>query len=146
MLVTVARFRDPWEAEMFRGRLEAEGIPAFVIHQRLIAMNWSWSVALGGAKVQVLDEDAMDAGDVVARCRSGEFGGVLLEMFGYLGEPQCPRCGSIDCERRGTVADAVTGFLFAFLCSIVLPPSRWQRTCRNCGTEWLDNSRKGSVA
>jgi Putative prokaryotic signal transducing protein len=138
VLVTVARFRDPWEAEMFRGRLEAEDIPAFIIHQHLIAMKWSWSVALGGAKVQVLDEDATDAWDVMARCRSGEFSGVLLEMFGWLGEPQCPHCGSIECKRRPSAAQVVFAIAVGFLWGVIIPPSAWRRTCRSCGTRWVD--------
>ncbi len=100
MLVTVARFRDPWEAAMFRGRLEAEDIPAFVIHQHHVGMIWSWSRALHGVKVQVLRDDAAEAGKVMARCLSGAYSAELLELFGYLGEPQCPNCGSIACKRR----------------------------------------------
>ena len=34
MLTTVAAFREPSEAHMFCARLEAEGIPAFVAHER----------------------------------------------------------------------------------------------------------------
>ena len=92
---------------MLRGRLEAEDIPAFVIHQQLVAMKWSWSLALGGVKVQVLDEDAAGALDVITQCRDGAFSAVLLDIFGYLGEPQCPHCGSIECKRRPTAVQAV---------------------------------------
>ena len=138
MLVTVARFRDPWEAEMFRGRLEAEDIPVFVIHQYHVGMNWSWSRALHGVKVQVLRDDTADALAVMERCLSGAYSAELLELFGWLGEPQCPHCGSIECEKRGTVAYAMIGLLVAFFFSIVLPPSRWRRTCRSCGTRWVE--------
>ena len=123
---------------MFRSRLEAEDIPAFIIHPYHVGMNWSWSRALQGVKVQVLSEDVADAAAVVERCLSGAYSAELLELFGWLGEPQCPHCGSIECKRHGTYADAVTGFVVAFFFSIVIPPSRWQRTCRSCGTEWVD--------
>jgi hypothetical protein len=138
VLVTVARFRDPWEAEMFRGRLQAEDIPAFVIHQHLVAMKWSWSLALGCAKVQTLDGDAADALEVMARCRAGEFSNTLLEIFGTLGEPQCPHCGSIECIRRPTAAQAVFAFVVFFLTGIIVPPATWRRTCRSCGRRWVD--------
>jgi hypothetical protein len=138
VLVTVARFRDPWEAEMFRGRLEFEDIPAFVIHQHHIAMNWMWSRALHGVKVQVLSEDVAAALEAMERCLSGEYGAELLELFGYLGEPQCPNCGSIECKRRGTVAEVVIGFVVVYFFAIIIPPSSWRRTCRRCGTRWVD--------
>ncbi len=123
---------------MFRGRLEAEDIPAFVIHQHLVAMKWSWSLALGCARVQVLDEDVQAALDVMARCRGGEFSAVLLEIFGYLGEPQCPRCGAIECRRYPPVVQALFAFVVFALTVVPVPPTSWRRTCRSCGTRWVE--------
>ncbi len=51
MLTTVARFRDPWEAEMLCGLLDSEGIPAMTAFDRHIWMNWPFSNALGGVRV-----------------------------------------------------------------------------------------------
>jgi hypothetical protein len=138
MLVTVARFRDPWEAEMLRGRLGAEDIPAFVVHQQLVGMKWSWSLALGGAKVQVLYEDVAGAWEVMTRCRDGAFSAVLLDIFGYLGAPQCPHCGSIECKKRPMAAQAVSAFVVFFLTGQIVPPTTWRRTCRVCGTRWVE--------
>jgi hypothetical protein len=138
MLVTVARFRDPWEAEMLRGRLEAEDIPAFVIHQRHIGMAWHLSRALHGVKVQVLSDDAAGSLEVLARIRTGEYASELRDLFGDLGEPQCPHCGSIDCKRRGTAAQFVFAFLAGYLFGVLIPPSIWRRTCRVCGTRWVE--------
>ena len=138
MLVTVARFRDPWEAEMFRGRLEVEDIAAFVIHPYHIGMNWPWSRALHGVKVQVLRDDTAGALEVMGRCRSGAYSAELLELFGTLGEPQCPHCGSI--EYRKTPSPAQIFFSFAlFLATFIpVPPEVWRRTCRSCGTRWVE--------
>jgi hypothetical protein len=138
MLVTVARFRDPWEAAMFRGRLEAEDIPAFVVHQHHVGMVWYLSRALYGVKVQVLRDDAAEAGEVMARCLSGAYSAELLEQFGYLGEPQCPNCGSIACKRRPAAVQAAFAFAMFLLTGIPIPPTTWRRTCRSCGTRWVD--------
>lgn len=138
LFVTVARFRDPWEAEMLRGRLEAEDIPAFVIHQQLVAMKWSWSLALGGVKVQVLNEDKAGAREIMTLCRAGAFSAVLLDIFGTLGEPQCPRCGSIACKRRPLAAQAVFAFVVFFLTGQIVPPTTWRRTCRVCGARSVE--------
>ena len=54
--VTIASFTSPLEAHMARGRLEAEGIPAFIAHENHIWAEWFLSNALGGVKVQVLKQ------------------------------------------------------------------------------------------
>lgn len=53
MLVTLARFLDPWEAYVVRALLEAEGLPATVAHAHHAIANWPMSLALGGTAVQV---------------------------------------------------------------------------------------------
>jgi uncharacterized RDD family membrane protein YckC len=53
---TVARFHDPIEAEIVRGRLEAEGIPAIAADANLIRVHSLMSAAVGGVKVQVPPE------------------------------------------------------------------------------------------
>jgi Putative prokaryotic signal transducing protein len=138
MLVTVARFRDPWEAQMLRGRLEAEDIPAFVVHQYHIGTVWYLSRALHGVKVQVLSDDVAEARAVMARCSSGAYSAELLELFGTLGEPQCPNCGSISCKRRPVAAQATFAFVVFLLTRVVIPPTTWRRTCRVCGTRWVE--------
>ena len=40
MLVTLARYFDPWEAHVLRARLESEGIPATVTGDQHIIANW----------------------------------------------------------------------------------------------------------
>ena len=41
------------DAHIIKGRLEAEGIPAFLSDDQYITMDWSLSLALGGVKVMV---------------------------------------------------------------------------------------------
>ena len=41
------------DAYIIKGRLEAEGIPAFLSDDQYITMDWSLSLALGGVKVMV---------------------------------------------------------------------------------------------
>lgn len=56
--VTIATFSDPAKTEAARLRLEAEGIPTFLDGER---MNAIYSVATGGAKLQVPEPLAADA-------------------------------------------------------------------------------------
>lgn len=138
MLTTVATFRDPWEAQLFRLRLEAEGVAAFVAHDHHIGMNWQWSTALGGAKVQVLDEEAADALSIARRCRAGDFRAELLDMFGDIDEPHCPACGSGTFEQRHTYPLVVLSGALFMLAGVIVPPWRWVRRCRACGTRWVE--------
>ena len=77
MLTTVAAFREPWEAQLFCGRLEAEGIPAFVAFDCHIGIAWHYSVALGGVRVQVPADHWEDARAIESLCRAGTFKALL---------------------------------------------------------------------
>jgi hypothetical protein len=61
MLVTIARFSFPFEAQIAKSKLEAMGIPAFVADEHTINMDWLYSNAMGGVRLQVLQEQAAAA-------------------------------------------------------------------------------------
>lgn len=52
-LVTIASFSFPHEAHIARAKLESEAIPATLADEYTISMQWLYSNALGGVKVQV---------------------------------------------------------------------------------------------
>jgi hypothetical protein len=54
---TIATFSKPEEAHLFRTRLEAAGIPAFVQDENFVQLDWLYSNAIGGVRVQILDDD-----------------------------------------------------------------------------------------
>jgi DNA-directed RNA polymerase subunit RPC12/RpoP len=137
MLITLARFRDPWEAHMFRSRLEAEGVFALVDHQYHIGMNWPWSLALGEVKVEVLDLELEEARSVWQRCRNGAFEIELLDLFGTLDDRHCPHCGSRDYRKRRSIAASVRALILVFFLP-PLPPMTWVCTCLRCGRRWED--------
>jgi len=89
VLVTVATFAEPWKAHILRGRLEAEGIFAVVIHENHVGMMWPYAMALGEIKVQVIHDELPLAHDVERRCRAGEYRQELLELFGDLDDVAC---------------------------------------------------------
>ena len=64
-LVTVARFTSPLEAHIARSRLEYEGIRAVVLDEAMITMNWLYSNALGGVRVQVLESNVEAAEEIL---------------------------------------------------------------------------------
>ena len=54
---TLASFNLPMDAYLLRARLEGSGIIAYVRDENLITLDWLYSNAVGGVKVDVADED-----------------------------------------------------------------------------------------
>lgn len=93
MLVTVSRYSLPYEAHIAKSRLDSEGIPSFVADEHTINMQWLYSDALGGVRLQVLEADVDAALAVLAEDREMD----LAEEPGAESTP-CPGCGSTDTE------------------------------------------------
>jgi DNA-directed RNA polymerase subunit RPC12/RpoP len=136
MLTTVAAFREAWEAHMFRSRLEAEGVPAFVIHEYHIGNAWHYSTALHGVKVQVHEEQSEEASAVRKSCGNGEFRSLLETQFGDIDDIRCPNCGSHDYWRRRTVPWATIAVTLTVLFGGIVPPIGWVYYCNQCGTKF----------
>ncbi|HTT98065.1 MAG TPA: hypothetical protein VMF58_08445 [Rhizomicrobium sp.] len=135
MLTTVAIFRDPWEAQLLRSRLEADGLAPFVQYYNHISAKWSYAYALGGVHVQVVDDEVSEAGAIIARMRAGALLAELRDEFGELDEPRCPKCGSADFRRRASIPQIIFSFGVLFLTGVPVPPVL-ARVCRACGSPW----------
>jgi hypothetical protein len=136
MLTTVARFRDPWEAHMFRGLLDCEGLLAVVAFDRHVSVNWPISLALGEVQVQVASEDCDEARTIWQQVRSGEYEADLRRRVGGFDVMRCPRCQSTDFKRRFSVPTLGCLVLFTLLAMAIFPPRRKMCECRNCGNIW----------
>lgn len=68
--VTVARYSLPFEAHVARARLESEGIHAMVVDEHTINMQWLYSDAMGGVRLQVDEDDMYRAQAVLSEDRS----------------------------------------------------------------------------
>ena len=133
-MITVATFSKPEEAHLLRLRLGAGGIDAYVQDENTVQMNWLYSNAIGGVRVQIDETDLEAAREIVALppVKAGEAGEVELT--------ECPDCSSTNTapdERPRRLAflsmifSMVTfgvAFPFAFL------RRRWQ--CADCGHTW----------
>jgi hypothetical protein len=60
-LLTIRQFRDLPEALLAKSVLESAGIECFLGDDNLIRMDWLWSNLLGGIKLRVRQEDALEA-------------------------------------------------------------------------------------
>lgn len=134
MLVTLARFLDPWEAHVVRARLEAEGIPATVAFANHAIADWPMSLALGGTLVQVPAAFLAQAKATLAEYESGTLEDALHEATDSERE-RCPRCRSTDFIRTMSLRKR----MFAVLVCLFFAPFPTRRSrfiCRSCGHEW----------
>ena len=128
-MTTVATFSKPEEAHLFRMRLEAAGIPAFVQDEHLVQMDWLYSNAIGGVRVQITDEDVPAAREFLAADTEQK----PLDAVDVL----CPACGSS--ETRPDERPRRLAFLSMLLFSFPLLLSRHRWRCHSCGRSFRDN-------
>lgn len=136
MLITLATFSDQPRAELARGRLETEGIATRLKDHHIVGINWLYSYAVQGVKLQVREADAARALVVL----SEEYADLLDEKTS--GVPShCEACGS----SRLTVYDPLR-----FLAALTLMPFwplalavgilliRWEASwrCLDCNRRW----------
>ena len=55
--VVIAIFPQVIQAHIAKSRLEADGIEAFIRDENIVALNWLYSNAVGGVKLEVAAED-----------------------------------------------------------------------------------------
>ena len=138
MLVTIGRYLNPIEAHIVRGRIEAEGVQAYIQHEHHIWAKWTISLALGYVKVQVRSEDVGASLAIIEKLQAGEF--ALLDEE----EPEtscCPKCGSSKTDRvNWSWKLALWGIMFF---SIVLPYTIYRVKCVECKNTWTQKELRG---
>src|SRR5215471_4295343 len=79
---------------MARAKLEAEGIECFLADENIVRLNWFWSNAVGGMRLQLLAENtgvAMEvlSQDILVSFNAEEIGEEYIQ-------PRCPKCESLN--------------------------------------------------
>lgn len=132
----IANYPDLSTAEVARSVLEANDIPAWIPDANLAGIDWRLGTALGGVRLQVDDEDAETAAELLSAAlnAAGEVGTAGLEA-----DETCPHCSSThigpDEQRRLRV---LTLLLFP-LVVITLPLlllNRGRMRCGDCSRTW----------
>jgi len=119
---TIATFSKPEEAHLFRTRLEAAEIPAFVLDENFVQLYWLYSNAIGGVRVQVAEEDVQEAREFLAAdspqvCADAE-------------DVVCPSCGSLNVAPDEWPRRFAYFTLLVFHFPILLHRHRWR--CAAC--------------
>jgi hypothetical protein len=68
----VDNFIDVIHADIVRGRLEVEGIPAILSNRHLVTAEWMYSQAMGGVQIMVPLECVTEAREIIAEIDSGK--------------------------------------------------------------------------
>lgn len=127
-MVTVGTYATPWEAQLAKARLETEGIEAMIADENFVRLYWAVSSSLGGVKVQVREEWAVHAVELLARAQP--IPEIYLVTEEEAARPRCPSCKS-DRVNFGI------GFGGSWL-GVPLP--RWRWLCQHCGSDWEEDA------
>lgn len=136
MLVTVVAYTDAIEAHIAKGRIEADGIPAYIAHEHHIWANWFYSNALGGVKVQVLPQFVAEAKSILEAIKASTYEQLLELQEGSIEKEVCPKCKSEAIEAiRWSQKVAL---LVVWFTTLPIPYSRGSARCLVCGNKWVD--------
>jgi hypothetical protein len=69
-LVTIRTYDNYITANIVRERLDFQGIYAVIKDEQTVTMNWLWSNAIGGIKLQVLEQDVEKATEILQKDES----------------------------------------------------------------------------
>ena len=142
---TVATFLHPVDAHIARGKLEEAGIPSFLADEEIVALNYFWSNGFHGIKLQVTQENASKAIEVLlCEPEAGEY-----ELGEKDGQIQCAQCGSY--RTRYETYNLKLVYLASLLIALpfpakmflvlllpvfllLIPKQAW--SCQSCGHTW----------
>ena len=130
-LVTVSRFRDLPNADLARALLESSGIPACIQDDNLVRMDWFYSNAIGGIRLQVEATNADAAREILDQPAPDA---IAFEEGAEFVQPQCPRCGSPDTSLLGSNHELSLSRVDLPSVSLAAGAEGW--VCHACGTCW----------
>lgn len=112
----VSTYSTPAEAHLALCRLESAGIDAVIRDEFTVTFDWFYSNAIGGVKIEVVDEDAAAAREILTLPPTED------------GLIRCPHCGGADSSVRVL---SVFGAFCAFV-GLPIPMTRAFVDCRSC--------------
>ena len=132
-LVTLSSYRDPIDAELAKSQLESAGIPAVILDQHLVSIQWLYSHAIGGVKVAVDQHDLESARQVLSEDRCSDLLSIPESQSPPADGDVCPVCHSSAIRPSRLQRIAAAGSL-----ATGLPLVMWRRRwiCTFCGHSW----------
>jgi hypothetical protein len=129
-LVVLRQVRDLPEALLAKGRLETAGIECSLTDDNMVRMDWFISNFLGGVKLLVRQEDAVEAAAILDQPIPENFD---VEGIGEYHQPHCPKCSSMDVSFEELNKPVAYGSAFL---KIPLPVHNRGWACHACKHKW----------
>ena len=130
-MITLARFQYSAEAQIVKGRIESEGIEAFLTDQYTIDTDPLVSHAIGGVKLKVWKKDKKQAEEILQNI--AEFS---LDDEGNAME--CPNCKSEKVRYYTSITDLQSFFSFIICLFVAVLPIHvsYKYRCENCNQKF----------
>lgn len=127
---TITSYRDLPLAELAKSKLESEWIYCFLAGKNHVGINWLYSFALGGVKVQVRTEDVEAALRILNEDQSSALSEIEENFSPLTQNDLCAKCGSSNiilhnASRKAGAFSLLIGFPFIFF--------RKRYECKDCG-------------
>jgi hypothetical protein len=134
-LIVLNRYDDIPEAELARGLLESEGIPAFVFGNDIVSTQWLYSMTMGGLRLMVRAQDVTKAYEILGLEPIKEE--ELEKEAGVTEDIVCPKCGNNNVWRGSSSGlPELLAWVVTFIGPMIgLIPSAGFR-CLSCGRVW----------
>ncbi len=129
---------------MARSKLEAEGIECFLADENVIRLNWFRSEAWGRLRLQVLEEQAEKAMEILAQEIPASFS--AEEVGEEYNQPRCPKCNSLDVSfqeynKMTVVFLGLAALPNPWLFALPVPIHRNRWYCEECHNHWQEKDQ-----
>jgi len=140
-LITIKVYDDYISASITKDRLEHEGVFCFLKDEQTITMNWLWSQALGGIKLQVRQED-VDRALAIIKLDTEHYEQQQVQpaydenLSGQL-DPNnkvCINCGSHNTKQSGYEKGIAYSALLVLGFPVGVKSDKWH--CFHCGKDF----------
>ena len=127
-LITIATFNQLIDTQLYKTKIESEGIECFIVDERILSKDWLYPYVVGGIKLEVNVTDVERAIEILHQTDSME------DVVSENNEPHCPNCNSSDVHyEKFSQRFVFTSWLHL---SIPSPFLRKKWRCRKCGYTW----------
>jgi DNA-directed RNA polymerase subunit RPC12/RpoP len=140
---TIATYPDLISAQLAQSLLQAEGIVSTIPEENIAGIDWQWSTALQGIRLQVAANDADSALELLS-IRPGLLPDDYLPDIHDVGpQDRCPHCGSDlmgsqRWRRRGKALTMLVPILLLLWPLVLAFGPRYE--CTQCGRLWKETN------
>jgi hypothetical protein len=132
-MVTIRNFRDLPTALLAKGSLDSAGIDCVLVDDNVVRLDWFWSNAIGGIKLEVDAENVEAANEILEQPIPDGFD---VEGIGEYRQPHCPQCQSLDVTFKEL--NRPVSYITVWL-HVPIPVYRRAWRCLSCNVEWEDD-------